>query len=1067
LFFVSKDKDNKLEESHAPAAALTIHPVLPLTPQVAVENTAKPPTLVAMNGDLEGSIFDAASKAQQDQSSESTATISDTLTAEPAAPEPVPISGAPHGGPSEGEFADTSRSQQSFYEPPANTPVHQTIEPNTSTSLTSQIPAAQTSSASQAASTTWPAVPESPSTSAWPAMPTTAPIASAPATAASSPQWQAPPEQQAPPPEPLQLAADKSTLHQAVPTSLLAPQSPQSVPNEFKQPSKTASSMTEWTQTSPAPNPRPLHSAENNIPSLPQPAAITPQQAYAPPPAPKPAPVDDSYITQPQPITASSAAALEASPATPKETSPTLGRLAEHKAQPLSSAKPALLAERKPISDSASGTDARPPVPIFMNNDNNSAPPTPVPIASLPPIKSRHTTDARAPKQPSPEQLIAQVNPSTAASPIPPVVSGTIDLEEFKSSNVIDLKVSQSRTFRLRNKIIRTSISDPSIAEPVVVSENQMVLLGKSPGGATLVVWDDAGNSLAVDVHVERDFSQLQATLREIDPRIIVKPFSVGGSDRVILLGDVDHAESVIRAFTAANAFMDDRGMKIMAANSRLINEKLGEMPINMMLAMQGMMGGGGGGGGALSSLSQVNNFMYFSNLSGNVGKAQAIISDGGRVTSLIKVRKTPLIVLHCQFLEMNSAAVRELGVQLGMNLTSGGFSFGVGGQTGVQSGASGIGNIISTPGINGLFPSNFNAVSGQSPQFISTGGGSLASVTTPSLQGVNNGLYYGLNSQQNGLGSSTGPANFLVANSIPTIFNGQLVNMPVSQVGLGGLNGPAGLLAQSILFGLPGGATFNSSGLANLFSGVSNILSNSHYRFSLNPTINGIISHSRARVLAEPTLVTISGERAAFLAGGEIPIEQSIATAGTAQQSVVFEPFGLRLNMIPVLLENGTINLEVAPEERLLSNANAINLINIGTIPGFTTRKLQTIVELKPGQELFISGLVSSNSGRELDKTPILGEVPVLGALYRSKAFAKNESELVISVRPEIIVPGNPGQLKLPEEISKSEAARDTNIFQVEPTIIDERYMTSGQSEHPQRIPGTLAPGAPIPDNQ
>jgi pilus assembly protein CpaC len=169
---------------------------------------------------------------------------------------------------------------------------------------------------------------------------------------------------------------------------------------------------------------------------------------------------------------------------------------------------------------------------------------------------------------------------------------------------------------------------------------------------------------------------------------------------------------------------------------------------------------------------------------------------------------------------------------------------------------------------------------------------------------------------------------------------------------------------------------------------------------------------------------------------------------------------------MIPVLLENGTINLEVSPEERLLSQANAINLINIGTIPGFTTRKLQTIVELKPGQELFISGLVTANSGRELDKTPIMGEIPVLGALYKSKAFSKNESELVISVRPEIIIPGNPGQLKLPEEISKTESTRDTNIFQVEPTIVDERYMTSGQAEHPQRIPGTQAPNAPVPDN-
>src|SRR5579883_1067485 len=135
------------------------------------------------------------------------------------------------------------------------------------------------------------------------------------------------------------------------------------------------------------------------------------------------------------------------------------------------------------------------------------------------------------------------------ASPIPPVVTGTVDFEEFKPTNVIDLKVSRSRTFKLRNKIVRTSISDPGVAEPVVVAENQMVLLGKSPGRATLVLWDDAGNNSAIELRVSRDYTQLQSTLREIDPRIVVKTYSIGGTDRVILLGDVDHVESVIRAF--------------------------------------------------------------------------------------------------------------------------------------------------------------------------------------------------------------------------------------------------------------------------------------------------------------------------------------------------------------------------------------------------------------------------------------------------------------------------------------------------------------------------------------
>jgi Flp pilus assembly secretin CpaC len=583
------------------------------------------------------------------------------------------------------------------------------------------------------------------------------------------------------------------------------------------------------------------------------------------------------------------------------------------------------------------------------------------------------------------------------ATAIPPVVTGTVDLEEFKIGNAIDLKVAQSRTFKLKNKIVRSSISDPSIAEPVVVSENQLVLLGKTPGTATLVIWDDAGNAAAVDLRVTRDYNQLQSTIREIDPRIIVKAFSVGGSDRVLLLGDIDHPESLIKAFAAANVFLDDRGMNINVANSRLVNARVGEQG-------SGGGGGGGGGGGQLAQLASVDRYTYFSNLSNNISKAQVIVSDGGRVTSLVKVRKVPLIVLHCSFMEMNTTAARSLGVQLGFALTGRSFAFGVGGTNTV-----GTQILTSTGGSSGA--------SGVSPvSFIS-------SSTSSSGQ------------QYNGIGSGT----LLQASS---------------------------LLSQAVLFGSPGGASFQTGGLGNLFTGVTNF--GNTLKASISPSVQGSISQQRARILSEPTIVTISGERASLLAGGEIPILQSIATAGTAQQSVSFEPFGLRLNMIPVLMENGSLNIEVSPEERIPSFQFGLNMAgSTTTIPGFTTRKSQTIVEMKPGQELFISGLITANSGRELDKIPILGEVPVLGALYRSKAFSKNESELVVSIRPEIILPGTPGQLKLPEDIGRVEGSRDLNLFQVEPTVIDERHYTSGRSERHQKTSPTLPEGSPIPDNE
>jgi Flp pilus assembly secretin CpaC len=620
-----------------------------------------------------------------------------------------------------------------------------------------------------------------------------------------------------------------------------------------------------------------------------------------------------------------------------------------------------------------------------------------------------------------PDVLIAQGDGGvTPTTPIPPVVSGTLDMEEFKSSNVIDLKVSQSRTFKSKNKIVRTSISDPSIAEPVVVAENQIVLLGKTPGTATLVLWDDAGNSVAIDLRVARDYSQLQATLREIDPRIVVKTYNVGGSDRVILLGDVDHAESIIRAFAAANVFMDDRGLNIQVANNRLINSRVGE------LGSSGTGGGGAGGGGGqqtLSQLSSVDKYTFFPNLQNNISRAQLVTSDGGRVTSLVKVRKVPLIVLHTAFLEMNTAAARAIGVQLGINLTTTLFSAGIGGTNfvgGSQGGGFQVYNSFPGYQINGL---NTMLTSFRPAGFVS-----------PNVQSF--------------LGNSAGYTGIGQGNAFASA--------------------PPTLLPTSAIFGAPGGTTFTDAAqnLLNLFTSTAPFRIG-HGSMSINPAIQGTIEQNRARLLAEPTLVTISGERASFLAGGEVPILQQLATAGTSQQSITFEPFGLRLNMIPILMENGTINLEVAPEERILSTANALQFVGSNTpIDSFTTRKSQTIVELKPGQELYISGLISSNNGRELNKTPILGEVPVLGALYRSKAFTKNETELVVSVRPEIILPGSPGQLKIPEEVGRVEGVRDTNLFQVEPTVIDERHYTSGRAERFQKTSPTLPEGAPVPDS-
>ncbi|HMY53605.1 MAG TPA: pilus assembly protein N-terminal domain-containing protein, partial [Candidatus Obscuribacter sp.] len=530
-------------------------------------------------------------------------------------------------------------------------------------------------------------------------------------------------------------------------------------------------------------------------------------------------------------------------------------------------------------------------------------------IAALPSTALTTASSKQLVAQLAPDHVLAQADHSTLTpQPIPPVVTGTLDFEEYKVTNILDLKVSQSRTFKLKNKIVRTSISDPGIAEPVVVSENQLVLLGKSAGTATMVLWDDAGNSVALDLRVSRDYSQLQATLREIDPRIIVKAFSVGGSDRVLLTGDVDHPESIIKAFAASNVFMDDRGMNITVCNSRIVTGRIGETG--------GAGGGGGGGAGQLATIGNVDRYTFFGNNANNIGKSQVMVSDGGRVTSLVKVRKVPLIVLHVTFLEMNTTSARELAMNLGFGVSNSSFSFGIGG---TALGNPGNSLMSSNPGIR-QFQTMLPATATNSPFGLNTVTQIPISPVTSDFRGaVVNPLRFTAG------GAATAMAQPILYTASP-------------------------LLGQANLLGSPGGVNFNAAQASNLFTGISNFGGRSV--FSLNPTIQGSIGSRRARILAEPTLVTISGERASFLAGGEIPIQQAVAAAGAAQQSVVFEPFGMRINMIPVLQDNGTINLEVSPEERILAADLGIQLGAIGSnsrVPGFTTRKTQTIVELKP----------------------------------------------------------------------------------------------------------------------
>lgn len=157
-------------------------------------------------------------------------------------------------------------------------------------------------------------------------------------------------------------------------------------------------------------------------------------------------------------------------------------------------------------------------------------------------------------------------------------------------------------------------------------------------------------------------------------------------------------------------------------------------------------------------------------------------------------------------------------------------------------------------------------------------------------------------------------------------------------------------------------------------------------------------------RTLAEPNLVALSGDTASFLAGGEFPIP---VASKDNEITIEFKKFGVSLDFTPTVLGDGLVNLRVRPEVSALDRANGIRTANI-EIPGISVRRADTTVELHDGQAFAVAGLLQNNYSNDVRQTPWLGNIPILGALFSSKRFQRNESELVIIITPRLVQPAS-----------------------------------------------------------
>ena len=203
--------------------------------------------------------------------------------------------------------------------------------------------------------------------------------------------------------------------------------------------------------------------------------------------------------------------------------------------------------------------------------------------------------------------------------------------------------------------------------------------------------------------------------------------------------------------------------------------------------------------------------------------------------------------------------------------------------------------------------------------------------------------------------------------------------------------------------FGVNGGALGTNSISLGYNDGVH----------SLSATLKALEQTGMIRTLAEPTLTAISGETASFLAGGEFPVPTGRDSSGNV--TITFKPFGVALSFTPVVLAEGRISLRVKTEVSELTSDGSVTLSNL-TIPGLKVRRAESTLELPSGGAMVLGGMLQNSVRQSIGKFPGLGDLPILGPLFRSRDFQRNETELVIIITPYLVKPTAPSALARPD---------------------------------------------------
>jgi pilus assembly protein CpaC len=260
---------------------------------------------------------------------------------------------------------------------------------------------------------------------------------------------------------------------------------------------------------------------------------------------------------------------------------------------------------------------------------------------------------------------------------------------------------------------------------------------------------------------------------------------------------------------------------------------------------------------------------------------------------------------------------------------------------------------------------------------------------------------------------------------------------------GLGGLTcaPPCAPSANGGIFQAAG--TLVGSGVGAPFGTVlAEIVNNGH--LNISSVITALETKGLLQRLAEPNLIAVSGETASFIAGGQYPVPQPSAVGVPA--GFTYEPYGVQLKFRPTVLNDGIINVSINPTVSELDFANSVTISGT-TIPSLSERSATTTVELRDGQSFAIAGLLQADNQRNISQLPWVGSIPVLGTLFRSSSYQKDQTDLVIIVTPSLVQPAAPGA-RLATPFDKTVPSNDVDFFlmgQVEQRKKYNDYVTTG----------------------